>query len=64
MKMLEDKSDFLRTVSRQFALAQRPHIHAIDDGAAARRPVQAAENIDQRCLARTRRAHDGDPFPG
>src|ERR1700724_784279 len=62
--MLEDKPDFLRAVSRQFALAECSHVHAVDDGAPARRPVQTAEYVDQGCLAGTGGTHNGDPFPG
>jgi hypothetical protein len=31
---------------------------------AAGRPVEAAEDVHQRALARARRAHDGDEFAG
>src|SRR5580700_2848349 len=63
IKILENKSDFFGPISRQFAFAQRPYVHAIHDGASARGPVQASQDIDQRGLSGTRRAHNGDPFP-
>src|SRR5579862_6747571 len=64
VKLLEDEADLVGAIARQRALAERAHIHGIDEHAARSWRVEPAQNIDQRRLARARRTHDGDPFAG
>ena len=64
MKLLEDESDFLGAEAREAGFVEARDVGAINDGPAGRGSIEAAENIDQRGLARAGRAHDGDPFAG
>jgi hypothetical protein len=64
VKLLKDKADFLSAKTREALFVETAHVDTVDDGASVRGRVEAAENIDERSLTGTGRAHDGDPFAG
>ena len=68
---LEDEADLFVAELRELRLAEHPGVLSIDIDAARRvervaldvllaGPVQAAEEVEQRALARAAGAHDGD----
>jgi len=64
VKLLKDKADFLSAKTREALFVETAHVDTVDDGASVRGRVEAAENIDERSLTGTGRAHDGGPFAG
>ena len=56
---LEDETDLLIAHARQCAIRHLRDVFAVEPVLAARWRVQAAEDVHQRGLARSRRAHDG-----
>src|SRR3984885_872553 len=64
VKLLKDEPDFLGAESCQPAFIQSRHVHAIDQRATRGRRIQPSQNVDQRGLARARRAHDRNPLAG
>src|ERR1700676_566691 len=62
MKLLENEADLVGAIASEFAFTERAHVDAIDNGAPAGGPVEAAQNVDQGGLPRAGGAHDGDPF--
>jgi len=57
---LEDEADLLVADAGQFVVAQVAHQVAVDEVIAFGGRVQAADQVHQRRLARSRRPHDGD----
>ena len=64
MKLLKDEADFLSSVACEPGFIEPRDVHTIHHGAAGRGRIEAAQNVYQRRLAGTRRAHHGDPFTG
>src|SRR5580698_2477886 len=62
MKLLENKTDFFGTVTREPGFIQARQVGAIHNRLACSRRVEAAQSVNERCLARARRSHDGNPF--
>ena len=56
---LEDKADLPVADAGQLVLAQVAHVLSVQHVGAAGGPVQAAQDVHQRGLARARGAHDG-----
>jgi hypothetical protein len=56
---LEDEPDLLVADARQLVVVHRAHLLAVQEVGALRRRVEAADEVHQRGLAGTRRAHDG-----
>ena len=61
-ELLEHEADPAATKPRQFPIAQQRDVHAGDAHRATRRAIQRADQMQQRRLARTRRADDADKF--
>ncbi len=57
---LEDETRLLTPQPRRLAVREATDHVAVEDDLTARGPVQAAEQVEQRALARARRAHEGD----
>ena len=60
MVVLEHEADRAVAKAGQLRLAQRRAVHAVDLDPAAARPVQGADQVQERALARSRRAGDRD----
>ena len=60
VEALEDEADALAAEARAIRLVEPGDVDALEEVAAAGRPVEAAEDRHQRRLARARGAHDGD----
>ena len=61
---LENESEGVAPKAGQLVGRQRRHVDALERIAAAGRPVETAEDVHQRRLARARRAHHGDELAG
>ncbi len=59
---LEHEADLRRAVFRQLVARQAGNIAPVDDDAAARRAVKAAEQVQQRAFARAARPKNDDEF--
>ena len=62
VELLKDKADFLSPKAGEFVGREAQYLLAIEHDAARRGSVEAAEDIEQRALARAGRAHHGDPL--
>ena len=60
VEVLEDEAELLVADDRQLLPRPRGDLKSVQHVAAARRRVQAAEDVQHRRLARPRRAHDRD----
>ena len=60
IEALEDEAEAFAADAGELRLAQPRDIDALEEVVAARRPVEAAEDVHERRFARARRAHDGD----
>src|SRR5688500_10572246 len=61
---LEHEAEGLAPQPRQLVAAERRHVLAVEEVLAAAGPVEAAEDVHERGLARARGAHDGDELAG
>ncbi len=61
-ELLEDEPDQLRSRGRQLTVAECRHRHPGDADGARARPVERADDVQQRRLSGSRRSHDGDEF--
>ena len=61
---LEDEADALRPQRRALVLAQPARVDPVDQVAARRRAVEAAEDVEQRGLAGPGRSDDREPVAG
>ena len=61
---LEDEADRAAAQQREVAVVERVEAGAVDLDPALGRPVEAGEDVQQRGLARARRAHDGGEAAG
>ena len=64
IEALEHEADGLVPDARELVGRQRRDIAAVHQDTAARRPIQAPEDVHERRLARTRRPDDGDELAG
>src|ERR1700722_691356 len=64
MKLLENKSNLLRSKTSESGFIQPRHVHSVHDGLPRGGHVESAEYINQRGFSRAGRAHDGYPFAG
>ena len=64
VKLLEDEADFFRPDAVQILGGNPGHVFAVEPDFARSGTIEAADQIDQRGLAGTRRAHDGQPLAG
>ena len=64
MKTLEHKADALAAYARLLVGRQRCHIAAFEQVAAGGRAIEQAKQVQQRGLARARRAHYRNVFTG
>src|SRR6185436_2670396 len=55
---LEDEADVLATQLREARVVEVGDVRSVDHDGAGRRLVESREDVHQRRLARTRRAHD------
>src|SRR5487761_142145 len=62
VKLLEYETHLLRTEAREVVLRKLRDLLAVDRDPAFRGCVQAAKDIEQGALARTRRTHHRHPF--
>jgi uncharacterized protein YqeY len=60
---LEDEPDIRVAPVRQFTLRERRDVRILNQAAAAGRPVDARDEVEQGALARTARSHQGDELP-
>ena len=64
VEVLEDEAELAVADRGALVGRQRRHVGAVEPIGAARRPVETAEDVHERRLARARRAHDGDELAG
>ena len=64
VEALEHEPDLRVADARQLVVRQLRHVAAVQQIAAARRPIQAAEDVHERRLARARRPDDGHELAG
>ena len=64
VERLEDEAGPVATQARRIVVGQLADDLALEDDLAGRRPVEAAEDLEQGRLARARRAHQGDELAG
>ena len=64
VERLEDEARPVATQSRGAVVGQAADDLALEHDVAGRRPVEAAEQLEQRALAAARRAHERDEFAG
>src|SRR5262245_46909403 len=62
IEALEHEADALTADACELPFGQLRNVDSFEQIAAARRPVETAENCHHRRLAGARRAHDGDEF--
>ena len=62
VKLLKDESNFFRAHAIQVRGRDPGHILPVEPDLARRRPVEAADQIDQRRFTRSRRPHDRQPL--
>src|SRR5690242_11705104 len=62
MKLLENETDFLGSVTHQLVFTQLRKVDAVNDDAAGGERVQAAENVDERRFSRAGWAHERNPL--
>src|SRR5262249_52873816 len=62
MELLEDEAHFFSAVADEIVFGESREVGAVDDDAAGSERVETAENVDERGLAGTGWAHEGDPF--
>src|ERR1700737_4560116 len=64
MELLEDEADLLRSGTVQVLGGNRSHVFAVEPDFPRTRTIKAADQIHQGGFARTRWAHDRQPFAG
>src|SRR5215471_9840771 len=62
VEKLEDESDFVPADTRQIIVGQFTEILAVDRNIAIRRPVQTADQIQERGFSRARRSDNRNNF--
>jgi hypothetical protein len=63
VELLEDEADAVRAERRQCCVGEPPDVGAVDGGGAGARPVERAQDVQQRGLAGPARTDDGDHLP-
>src|SRR5262249_42862340 len=61
---LEDEPDLSVADLGALVAAEAGHVHSVEKIAPGGRPVEAANDVHERALAGSRRAHDGDELGG
>ena len=62
MELLKYEANFFSAEPGQAILIKPADVNAVDQGPTAGGGIEPAENVNQSGFARTRRAHDRDPF--
>src|SRR5271155_1336032 len=62
VKLLKDESNLLRANAVQVSRRDAGHVFTVEPDFARRRTVEASDQVHQRRLPRSGRAHDGKPF--